>query len=64
MKTPTNHEDNALMREGARKQARALVQKMEMRSWTMESLNRIKTALVEDYALTPQEAADFIRECL
>lgn len=55
MRTPTNHEDNQLWREAAAAQARKAKREADINALIDESLDRLRTALRDDFSLSDRE---------
>jgi hypothetical protein len=64
MKTPTNHEDNQLFREAAKRQNRQQKREREIDAAISRSRVKLIRELMDDFNLGPEEIARRIREAL
>ena len=64
MKTPTNHEDNQLLRQAAQNQKAREVREQEIRNFVVHYLTLLRTGLKEDFQLNDGEIVRYVREQL
>jgi hypothetical protein len=59
-KTPTNHEDTFLAREGLKRQRAAEKNVRQLREFVTKHLDRATKGLVEDYNLSEEQARGLV----